>query len=132
MTYYKSEIPSHFSGKPDKHLQNFVMILIFWVLVPCRLVGRNILSPSSGLTSALKWKKVCFPETLATTDDSTRRRNPEEHHHPYRRENLTSHIELCVQLRWMDFISSVYVNPGKMTENSFQLHISYVIKIKSS
>jgi hypothetical protein len=65
------------------------MMMFFWVLVPCRLVGFR--------ASALKMETVCFSEKLASTDESTRRQNPEEHHHhhhqlPYLttlRENLS-------------------------------------------
>jgi hypothetical protein len=63
---------------------------MFWVLKPCRLVGRNILSPSSTLNMEI----VCFLETLASIDESIRRQNSEDnhyHHHPHRRENLKSH-----------------------------------------
>jgi hypothetical protein len=49
---------------------------MFWVLTPCRLVGRH--------------------PTEASTDESTRRRNPEEHHNPHRRGNLKAHKIIAV------------------------------------
>jgi hypothetical protein len=43
------------------------------------------------LAEALRMEKVCFSETLASTDESTRRYKPEEqHHHPHRRDNHKS------------------------------------------
>jgi hypothetical protein len=70
------------------------MMLLFWVLAPCRLVGR---CQRFGESSALKMETVCFSETLASTNESTRRQDPEDHHHhPHRRENLKSHNYLLV------------------------------------
>jgi hypothetical protein len=55
----------------------YLMIMIFWVLALCRLVGR--------------WP------TLSSTDESTQRQNPEEHH-PHRRGNKKSHAVLSTLL----------------------------------
>jgi hypothetical protein len=60
-----------------------MMMLFFWVLAPCRLVGRR----PTFRASVLKMKTVCFFETLASTGESTRRQNPEERRH--RMELLT-------------------------------------------
>jgi hypothetical protein len=59
------------------------VLILFWVLVPCRLVGR---CQSFGGT-------YCLHLQMKSTDESTRRQNPEEqhhHHHHHRRENLKS------------------------------------------
>jgi hypothetical protein len=63
-----------------------MMILLFWVVTPCRLVG-------------LKMETVCFSETLASTDESTRRQNPEQHRHygdPYYRILSIVLLMLCL------------------------------------
>jgi hypothetical protein len=91
-----------------------IMMLPFWVFMPCRLVGRCNVSEKhmvsifrveltmlvsggiekglkEGKTSALKVEIVCISETLASTYESTQLQNPEEqYHHPHRRENLKS------------------------------------------
>jgi hypothetical protein len=44
------------------------------------------------MAEALMVERICFSETLASTDESTRRQNPDHHHHhPHRCENLISH-----------------------------------------
>jgi hypothetical protein len=71
-----------------------VRMMIFWVLAPCRLVGRcqrfggtyclhlqgwscNAPLPSFA-NSTLKMEIVSFSEMLAPTDECARRKNPEE------------------------------------------------------
>jgi hypothetical protein len=60
-----------------------MIMFIFWVLAPCRLVGRcqrfgeaytavSIFTAEAG--------EICFSETLASTDESTRRQNPKHHY----------------------------------------------------
>jgi hypothetical protein len=55
-----------------------VRMMFFWVLAPCRLVGRcqtfrrNTLSPSLRL-KCWRWRQYVSPKSLASTDESTRR-----------------------------------------------------------
>jgi hypothetical protein len=63
-----------------------IIMKFFWVLVPCRLVGRfhsfgDIYCLHLQFTSAPKKEVVCFCEMLASTGQSTQYQNPEEHHH---------------------------------------------------
>jgi hypothetical protein len=61
-------------------------ILFFWVVTPCRLVGRY---QRFGGTTALKMKAVCSSETLASTYKSAWHHNTEDQHrHFHHRENL--------------------------------------------
>jgi hypothetical protein len=53
-----------------------VPVLLFWVVTPCGLTGRQA---------------VCSSETLVWTYKPTRRRNPEQHRYLHRRENLNCH-----------------------------------------
>jgi hypothetical protein len=77
--------------------------MFFWVLTP--------LDP----TSALKMEKVCFSETLASTDESTWRQTPEEHNHPHRRENLITYLKTS-------YLFQIYIHNLYRPYNSF-LHV---------
>jgi hypothetical protein len=58
--------------------------MFFWVLAPCRLVGRWQRFEETYCLHLQTW-------TLTSTDESTRRQNPEERNHdPHRHENLKS------------------------------------------
>jgi hypothetical protein len=52
-----------------------VKMMMFWVVAPCRLVGRY------HRFGGMKMETVCFSETLVSTYESTRRHNPEQQHH---------------------------------------------------
>jgi hypothetical protein len=73
-------------------------MLAFWVVTPCRLVGRyqSFYGEAYCLPLqpwyALKMKTVYSSETLESTYMSTRRYKPEEHRHVHRLENLKSQI----------------------------------------
>jgi hypothetical protein len=55
-----------------------MMMILFWVLAPCRLVGK---CHHFREIYCLHLQTVCFSETLASTNESTPCQNPEEHHH---------------------------------------------------
>jgi hypothetical protein len=59
------------------------LMMMFWVLVSCRLVGRE----------------QGFGETVSIFRAKTHQNPEEHHHHPHRRENLKSHIS---EFTWGD------------------------------
>jgi hypothetical protein len=73
----------------------------FWVVTPCRLVGRYQYVGETYFfaSTALKMETVCFSEILVSAYESTQRFNPEQHRHPYRCENLKSQIHFKALLQ---------------------------------
>jgi hypothetical protein len=61
-----------------RSLIDFINVTFFWVKFPCGLVGRGMLSPSSGLkmVTALKMETACFFKMLTFTSQSTQQLNP--------------------------------------------------------
>jgi hypothetical protein len=62
------------------HPENMKQMLVFWVVTPCRLVGRytNVSEEFNALIFRAENDAVCSSETLVYTYKSTRRNYPEE------------------------------------------------------
>jgi hypothetical protein len=79
-------------------------MLFVQVLAPCRLVGRRQrLEETYFRAPAVKKEKVCFFETLASTDEATRRQNPGEEHiilTAVKTSNLTIRAYFIINANW--------------------------------
>jgi hypothetical protein len=64
-------------------------MLLFWVVTPCRLVGRY-------QRSALKMETVCFYETLVSTYESTKNHNPQQHYLNFWLEKSSKRMPLVI------------------------------------
>jgi hypothetical protein len=87
------------------------MLFFFWVITPCKLVGRyQRFGEIYWLSPALKTESGCFSKTLVSTYESTQRHNPEGQH------NFSANVFRNEMLIYVfPFTDSVMINANRLT-----------------